>query len=119
MRAFADAEGSVMGFMASCIRYYQSANSRTRTDDATHNIYITKLVKPEVINRVSRSHEVTFVKLLVRLCGGDVELVKDPFLDETLVASGLFFIRERESQENYNLAFISKTGNKLWVWLRI
>ena len=29
--------------------------------------------------------------------------MKDPFLDETLVATGLFVTRGRESQGNYNL----------------
>jgi hypothetical protein len=76
----------------------------------THNVYITKLVQPKVINCVGRGHKVTFAELLVGLRGGDVELVKDPFLDETLVASGLFVTRGRESQEIYNLVFISKTG---------
>jgi hypothetical protein len=45
--------------------------------------------------------------LLVGLRSGDVELVKDPFLDETLVAGGLFVTR---GQEDYNLVFILKTG---------
>ena len=46
----------------------------------------------------------------VGLHRGDVEFVKDPFLDETFVASGLFVTRGTESQEIYNLVFISKTG---------
>jgi len=76
------------------------------------NVYITKLVEPKVINRVGRGDKVTFAELLVGLRGVDasVELVKDPFLDKTLVASGLFVIRGRESQEIYNLVFVSKTG---------
>ena len=76
----------------------------------THNVYITKLVEPKVINSVGRGHKVTFAELLVGLRGGDVELVKDPFLDETLVASGLFVTKGSERQEIYNLVFISKTG---------
>ena len=41
----------------------------------THNIYVTKLVEPKVINRVGRSHKVTFSELLIGLRGGNVELV--------------------------------------------
>ena len=80
----------------------------------THNIYVTKLVEPKVINRVGRSHKVTFSELLIGLRGGNVELVQDPFLDETLVASGLFVaVRTTE-------AFTFKTGwNKLWVSVRV
>jgi hypothetical protein len=75
-----------------------------------HNVYITKLVEPKVINRVGRGHKVTFTELPVGLRGGDVELVKNPFFDETLVASGLFVTRRREGQEIYNLVFISRKG---------
>ncbi len=91
-----------MGFMASCIRCYQPTSSRTQKNEA-HNVYITKFVEPKVINGVGRGHKVTFAELLVGLRGGNVELVKDPFLDETLVASRLFVTRGRESQKNYNL----------------
>lgn len=45
----------------------------------THNVYITKLIEPEVVNRVGHGHKVTFAELLVGLRGGDVELVQDPF----------------------------------------
>jgi hypothetical protein len=41
----------------------------------THNVYVTKFVEPKVINRVGRSHKVTFSELLVGLRGGYVELV--------------------------------------------
>lgn len=86
----------------------------------THNVYITKLVEPKVINCVGRRHKVTFAELLVGLRGGDIELVKDPFLDETLVASGLFVTRGREKSGNLQSCFYFKDGrDKLWVWVRI
>lgn len=81
MRVFADAEGSVIGFMASCFFFVHVVNqlAREHENDArrkwTHNVYVTKFVEPKVINRVGRSHKVTFSKLLVGLRGGDVELV--------------------------------------------
>jgi hypothetical protein len=85
----------------------------------THNVYITKLVEPEVINGVGRGHKVTFAELLVSFCGGDVELVKDPFLDETLVPSGLFVTRGRESQRTTILFYLKDGRDILWVWVRI
>jgi hypothetical protein len=71
----------------------------------THDVYITKLVEPEVINGVGRGHKITLAELLVSFRGGDVEFVKDPSLDETLVASGLFVTRERESQQTTILPY--------------
>jgi hypothetical protein len=77
MRVFAGAEGSVMGFMASCLIFHIS--SRTQENDGgckkTHNVYVTKLVEPKVIHRVGRGHKITFAKLFVCFRGGDVELV--------------------------------------------
>jgi hypothetical protein len=111
-----------MGFMASCILMYPLLstgwleNTKRRY---THDVYITKFVEPKVINRVGRGHKVTFAELLVGLRGSDVELVKNPFLDETLVASGLFVTRGRERQENYNLVYFKDGRDKLWVWVRI
>lgn len=60
----------------------------------THNIHITKLVKPKVVNCVSCGHEVAFTKLFVGLRGGDVKFVQDPLFDETLVSSGLLADQE-------------------------
>jgi hypothetical protein len=88
MRVLAGAEGSVMGFIASWIRICCQPASPA-TEVMTHNVYITKLVKPKVVSRVGRRHEVAFTKLLVGLRGRNVKLVQDPLLNETLVASGL------------------------------
>jgi hypothetical protein len=82
------------GFLYPLLSTSQLENMKRRW---THNVYITKLVEPKVINGVGRGHKVTFAELLIGFRGGDVELVKDPFLDETLVASGLFVTRGRES----------------------
>jgi hypothetical protein len=74
MRVFAGAEGSVMGFIASCFQVrHQTANSNTRK--RTDNIDIAKFVKPKAVQGVGRGHEVAFAKLLVDFCGGYIELV--------------------------------------------
>ncbi len=58
------------------------------------------------------------MKLFVDLRSGDVELVKDPFLDKTLIASGLFVTRKREVRRAAVLFF--KDGrNKPSVWVRV
>ena len=93
MRVLAGAEGSVMGFIASWCHIRCQPASPT-TEEMTHNIHITKLVKPKVVNCVGRGHEVTFTELLVGLRGSDVKFVQDPLLDETLVASGLLADQE-------------------------
>lgn len=77
-----------MGFIASWIRICCQPASPT-TAVMTHNVYVTKFVKPKVVNCVGCGHEVAFTKLLVGLHDSDVKLVQDPLLDETLVASGL------------------------------
>ena len=74
MRVFTGAEGSVMGFIASCFQVrHQPANSNR--SERTHNIDIAKFVKPKVVHGVGRGHEVAFAQLLVGFCGGDIELV--------------------------------------------
>jgi len=93
MRVLAGAEGSVMGFIASWFRICCQPASPT-TEVMTHNVYITKLVKPKVVNCVGCSHEVAFTELLVGLHGSDVKFVQDPLLNETLVASGLLADQE-------------------------
>lgn len=61
----------------------------------THNVYVTELVQPEIIHRCSGSHEVAHFKVLVDLCCGKIELVKDPSLNEGFVASRLGFVVNR------------------------
>lgn len=85
----------------------------------THNVYITELVEPEVINGVRRGHEVTFAELLVSFRGGNVELVKDPFLNKNLVSSRLFVTKGRESQQTTILFYFKNGRDKPWVWVRV
>jgi hypothetical protein len=74
MRVLAGAEGSVMGFIASCIQgCHQPASSNTT--EGTDDINIAKFVKPKVVHGVGRGHEVAFAKLLVGFCSGDIELM--------------------------------------------
>jgi hypothetical protein len=74
MRVIPGARGSVMGFMTSCIHICcQAASTSTKT--MAHNIYVTKLVEPEVIHCACCGHKVSFAELFVRLRGSDVQLV--------------------------------------------
>ena len=75
-------------------------------------------MKPKVINRVGRSHKVPFAELLVGLRGGDVELVKNPFLDETLVASGLFVTRGRKAEILQSCSYFKDGRDELYAWVR-
>ena len=47
----------------------------------THNVDVTELVQPEIVEHVRSGHEVADLELLVDLSGGCVELVEDPALD--------------------------------------
>jgi hypothetical protein len=53
------------------------------------NIHVTKLIQPEVVDSVCRGHEVALGQLTVGLHGTSVQLVKDPALNEALLASRL------------------------------
>ena len=59
------------------------------TRETAYDVDVTQLVQPEVVRRVGRAHEVTISELLVDLLSGKVEFVKDPLLNEALVARGL------------------------------
>lgn len=77
-----------MGFMASCFAPLSTQLVR-KPEEKAHNIYVTKLVEPEVVHRIGCRHKIAFAELLVDLRGSDVEFVQDPLLDETLVSCGL------------------------------
>ena len=91
----------------------------SRKGQWTHNEHITKLVEPKVIHRVGRTHKVTFAEMLIGLRGGDVELVKDPFLHKTLFAGGLFVTRGKGKSGKIQSFRFQRQGDKLWVWIRV
>ena len=79
-----------MGFIASCEDimseiFYGKYFGR----EQAYDVDVTQLVQPEVVRSASRVHEVTLRKLLVDLLCGEVKLVQDPLLDQTLVSSRL------------------------------
>jgi hypothetical protein len=81
--------------MASC----ESEQRRMRTHlvielprssgKTAYDVNITDLIEPERVSVGSSSHEVAFVQSSVDLFGGAVEFVKNPLLDERLLASRL------------------------------
>ena len=59
------------------------------TVKATHNVYVTQLVQPEIVYGCSGSHEIPRFKMFVDLARSKVKLVKNPSLNEALVAGEL------------------------------
>lgn len=79
-----------MGFMAS---YKAVMNVRSNAPPGrvgpTDNVNVAEFVQPEVVNGSCCSHEVSVDELLVSLDSCNVELVQDPFLNESFGAAWL------------------------------
>lgn len=54
-----------------------------------HDVYVTQLVKPEIVNSVCRHQEVPFRQLFVDFVGRHVQPVEDPLFYDALLSGGL------------------------------
>ena len=69
-----DADSSVIGFIASCNTSSVSDGLELRAEE-THDVHITKLIQPKIVDSIGCSHEVACFELSVNLSGCRVQLV--------------------------------------------
>jgi hypothetical protein len=81
-----EAASSVMGFIASC---HFGEEQQMTARNTTHDVYITQLVKPKIVNSICRHKEVPFRQLFVDLVSRHVQPIEDPLLHKALVSGGL------------------------------